>query len=77
MYGHGQHACLFQQLALQWSGMGTAPGCLVITGLLCLGGVQHLAIINSTSASSPWLFHSSAAALLVHCFLGIVSPLQT
>lgn len=75
MYGHGQHACLFQQLCsgLAWEQL---RACLVITGLLCLGGVQHLAIVNSTSASSPWLLHSSAAALLVHCFLGIVSPLQ-
>lgn len=51
MYGHGQHACLFQQLC---SGLAREQlwTCLVITGLLCLGSVQHLAIINSAAAVS-------------------------
>lgn len=75
MYGHGQHACLFQRLcsglARQQLGI-----CFVITGSQCLGGIQHLGIVNITAASSQWLLHSSSAALLLHCFQETVSPCQ-
>lgn len=69
MYGHGQLARLFQWLH---SGLASEQPqtCLVITRSQCLGGVQHLAIISSATASCWWLLHPSAAALLGHCFLG-------
>lgn len=51
MYGHGQPACLSKWLCsgLAWEQLWI---CLVIAGLQCLGGIQHLAITNVTSASS-------------------------
>lgn len=72
MYGHGQRACLSKRLCsgLAWEQLWI---CLVIAGLQCLGGIQHLAITNVTAASSRWLLQSAAAALWLHCFQEIVS----
>lgn len=75
MYGHGQHACLAQRLCsgLAWEQLRI---CLVITGLQCLGGIQHLGLVNLTTASSPRLLPSSVAALPLHLFQETVRPCQ-